>query len=192
MIKAIIWDWNGVLAQKDVPVATKIFAEKYGFDPLEIRRALLSEKETMETSPDFGDYFDKINKFGISKEETREALAKATTTEVFDFAKSLNGKGIKQYLLSDQLRFRSDWWRKNCDLSFFDGIFFSNEIGFVKPNKEAYEFVLKDINLKPEECIFIDDKNCNLEPAKKLGFKTVLFINLENLKKELVQFSIKI
>jgi|GEM_PF-6638220 len=96
MIKAILWDWNGVLAQKDVPVATEIVSKKYGYDPKEIRQALLNDKESREIGPDSEGYFDKIKEFGISEEETREALAKAVPTEVFDFAKSLKGKGIKQ------------------------------------------------------------------------------------------------
>jgi putative hydrolase of the HAD superfamily len=46
-----------------------------------------------------------------------------------------------------------------------------------KPELKIYRLTLKKLKVKPEECIFIDDKEKNLKPAKKLGIKTVLAKN---------------
>jgi putative hydrolase of the HAD superfamily len=55
----------------------------------------------------------------------------------------------------------------------FEKIYYSHDIGFRKPNKEAYEFVLNENGLKPEETLFIDDTLPNIEAANELGIKTV-------------------
>jgi FMN phosphatase YigB (HAD superfamily) len=50
---------------------------------------------------------------------------------------------------------------------------------------------LKKLKIDPRQCIFVDDKKENLLPAKKLGMKTILFKNLNNLKEKLLIFGVK-
>jgi len=57
---------------------------------------------------------------------------------------------------------------KNC----FDGFYLSHEIGFRKPNANIFEFVLKKNELKPSECLFIDDTKDHILSASKLGIHT--------------------
>ena len=52
--------------------------------------------------------------------------------------------------------------------------------------------MLERLKVKANECIYIDDREVNLEPAKKLGMKTILFRNAKQLKKELINYDIKI
>ncbi len=54
---------------------------------------------------------------------------------------------------------------------FFHHAYYSNEIGMRKPEKEIYEFVLAEQNLKPEETFFVDDKMENVEAAKACGIQ---------------------
>lgn len=53
----------------------------------------------------------------------------------------------------------------------FEKIYFSYEIQLRKPNLACYEYVLKDVQLKPEEVLFIDDKKENTDAALKLGIQ---------------------
>ena len=55
----------------------------------------------------------------------------------------------------------------------------------IKPDKEIYEILLNKYNLKPEECIFIDDTPENVETAINLGMDG--FIYKENTK-ELINY----
>ena len=66
----------------------------------------------------------------------------------------------------------------------FHNIFQSFEMGHKKPYKEAYLHVLKKINAKPEECIFVDDIQKNVDAANDLGIKGILYTDLEKLKKD--------
>jgi len=59
----------------------------------------------------------------------------------------------------------------------FNEVYYSNEIGFRKPNVNAFEFVLAQNNFKAAETLFIDDSVQHLEGAKQLGIKTLHITN---------------
>jgi HAD superfamily hydrolase (TIGR01509 family) len=67
----------------------------------------------------------------------------------------------------------------------FEHVYLSHEIGLIKPNRSAYEYVLVKLNVKPEEAIFIDDKEENIRGAEKLGIKSILYQNPDQLKHEI-------
>jgi putative hydrolase of the HAD superfamily len=48
-------------------------------------------------------------------------------------------------------------------------------VGMKKPQKQFYRYLLKHFNLNPKECIFVDDKERNLIPARNLGINTFLY-----------------
>lgn len=56
--------------------------------------------------------------------------------------------------------------------SFFHKVYLSHEIGMRKPNKEIFDFVLKENELDPQRTLFIDDTAGHLEGAKKCGIRT--------------------
>ena len=62
----------------------------------------------------------------------------------------------------------------------FDGAFDITDADFVpKPHLDPYKKLIEKFNINPEETVFIEDIAKNLEPAKKLGMKTVWLINDE-------------
>ena len=70
---------------------------------------------------------------------------------------------------------------KNLGIAdLFDGAFDITDCNFVpKPSIEPYKKLVKKFNINPRETVFIEDIAKNLEPAKKLGMKTVWLINDE-------------
>ena len=62
----------------------------------------------------------------------------------------------------------------------FDGFFDIADCNFIpKPSIEPYRKLIDKFNIKPSETVFIEDIAINLEPAKKLGMKTVWLKNNE-------------
>jgi epoxide hydrolase-like predicted phosphatase len=68
----------------------------------------------------------------------------------------------------------------------------SCEVGTRKPNIKIYKLLIKKLKVSPEETIFIDNVKKNLLPARKLGIKTILFKNAEQLKKELRKLGVEV
>jgi putative hydrolase of the HAD superfamily len=77
---------------------------------------------------------------------------------------------------------------------YFDELFFSNTIGFMKPDSEAYNIVLRKMDAKPEESLFIDDSQKNVDAAQKLGMHAFQFEggSPELLDARLAEFGITI
>ncbi len=71
-----------------------------------------------------------------------------------------------------------------------DVILTSSEIGSAKPDKEAFTALFGELNVLPQEAIFIDDSPRCLANANKIGYHPILFIDNETLKKELQNFGI--
>jgi glucose-1-phosphatase len=57
---------------------------------------------------------------------------------------------------------------------FFEKEYLSYQIGMRKPDKEIFEHVLKENNLKPHETIFIDDSPQHIKGALEIGIHAVL------------------
>ena len=54
-----------------------------------------------------------------------------------------------------------------------DGGVISYQIREIKPNPAIYQHLLQKYQLKPEECLFFDDRPENTEAARKLGIEAV-------------------
>lgn len=67
-------------------------------------------------------------------------------------------------------------------LSLFDGLVLSSDIHFIKPEPEIYLHLLSKFNLKKEECLFIDDRQINIDGAEAVGIKGYLFDGAEKLR----------
>ncbi len=74
--------------------------------------------------------------------------------------------------------------------SFFHHAYYSNEIGFRKPEKEIYKWVLEKENLNPLETFFVDDNLANVEAAKDLGIQAYQLTDRNRLHELLAELKI--
>lgn len=59
----------------------------------------------------------------------------------------------------------------------FDVIVISAEAGVTKPDARLYRLALDQLHIGPEQAIFIDDFEENVEAARKLGMQAILFVD---------------
>lgn len=69
--------------------------------------------------------------------------------------------------------------------NYFDGGIISAEVRFSKPHKRIYEILLEKYLLKPEESLFIDDLEINVEAAKMIGMKGLVTHGSREISKEI-------
>lgn len=70
----------------------------------------------------------------------------------------------------------------------FDTILISADIGIAKPQKAFYERLMTELKEKPQDILFIDDNEENIESAKKVGLKTLLYNHTKNLTHEILKY----
>ncbi|MFB5760196.1 HAD family hydrolase [Paenibacillus medicaginis] len=86
------------------------------------------------------------------------------TSEKYKTGLITNGKTSVQYGKLDRLKLRSS----------FDVIVVSEEAGIKKPDSRIFEIAAEQLNLKPEECVYIGDHPVNdIEGAAAAGMKTI-------------------
>jgi putative hydrolase of the HAD superfamily len=57
--------------------------------------------------------------------------------------------------------------------SLFDAILESRVLGVRKPDPRFYELACEALDVRPGECVFLDDLGVNLKPARALGMQTI-------------------
>jgi FMN phosphatase YigB (HAD superfamily) len=55
-----------------------------------------------------------------------------------------------------------------------------------KPDPAIYQLVLERLGTRPEETLFIDDKQANIDAARALGLVAIQFSTVEKLHDELI------
>ncbi|APF20570.1 HAD family hydrolase [Caldithrix abyssi] len=68
----------------------------------------------------------------------------------------------------------------------------SFEIGALKPDKKCYLKAAENVGFAPEVCLFIDDREVNVQGAKKAGMQAVLFEGVEKLKGDFKKLGIEV
>ena len=73
---------------------------------------------------------------------------------------------------------------------YFPVFFSSCFLGLRKPDEAIYRLVLQVTQCPPEQCIFIDDREVNLECPRELGINTILFRDPAQLRAELISHGV--
>lgn len=108
----------------------------------------------------------------------------------YDFTKeliqSIKKKGVKVLYLSNWSQHLCTHAEKQMDfLPLMDGGVFSFKEHLVKPDREIYECILKKYNLRPEECVFLDDKPENTAAAISCGINAITVTDHEKAHSDL-------
>ncbi len=94
-------------------------------------------------------------------------------TELIAYAYNLKKRGIKVFILSNNFKERTEYYRKSFPdiFSSVDQAYFSWETGFVKPDQNAFLFILQVNQLKSEECVYFDNDEKNVAAAQSIGLQ---------------------
>lgn len=126
-------------------------------------------KKTFSLTKDFNVFKNNYNKCFDSVEFYED---------VKDYEISLKDKcyiGI----LSNLTLFDKERLDKQVDLSNYDYVFLSFELGVRKPDIEIYQKVQNKLPFSKKDILFIDDSLNNIESAKKFGWNTLHITGLE-------------
>jgi putative hydrolase of the HAD superfamily len=74
---------------------------------------------------------------------------------------------------------------------YFRCFFSSCYLGVRKPGRKIYELALQMTQAHPEDCVFIDDRPENLDPARELNMRAVRCVDAQQLKKDLEECGVR-
>ncbi len=64
-------------------------------------------------------------------------------------------------------------------MGLFEKVIESSKIGMRKPDPKIYEFACAEMNVSPDEVLYLDDLGVNLKPAAVMGMKTIKVVTEE-------------
>lgn len=199
-IQNIIFDLGGVVIHLDTARTFKAFAQLGDITPDQAE--LLYNKDPMFLSYERGGVTPAEFMEGVRHMLGRQQLSDEEVTEAWnsmllhfppeniELLRSLKQKGqYRLFMLSntnvihiEEVHRRLEKASGEPDFTnFFDKVYYSQEIGARKPDPEAYQVILDDWGLEPEETLFIDDNKANIRGAAALGIQTIHFPQNGNL-----------
>lgn len=196
-IKNLLFDFGGVIVGLDKSAAVRRFKEIGAADIEnylnEYRQTgiFLELEEGKISLAEFNNRFRETFGENITDEEIASGWMAFLTgippykLELLDELR----KKYNVYLLSNTNPVIADW-AHSADFTpsgrtldtYFDKCYLSYQMGCAKPDAIIYEKVIAD-GIKAEETLFLDDGQANLDAAAKLGFKTYLVNQDEDLRK---------
>ncbi len=188
-LKAIIFDWGGVCCRSGEPFASPALQKELNMTPAEIE----SGAQDINDAYYLGDYdcnsfwLAIIQRYNLKQnsEINPQKLSNAylNSYEAYDdvlaYILSL-GKNYRIGLLSKLAPEMRDYIKKRHQLDkYFEVQVFScdKDVHSSKPDAKSFLKILEKMQLKPQDCLFIDDSLKNILAARTLGFKTLLFEN---------------
>jgi putative hydrolase of the HAD superfamily len=103
-----------------------------------------------------------------------------------DWLLQLSSAGTKTALLSNMPADLAAHLQKNFAwMSTFDFKTFSSYVNLLKPDPAIYEYTLRSLGVRPSEALFVDDRQPNIEAARKLGMQAIQFQSTTKLRNDL-------
>lgn len=104
------------------------------------------------------------------------------------WAAQIQAAGLRTAILSNMgaemlahLRANFAW------LEDFDHLTWSCELDIIKPEPEIYRHTLEKLGVRADEALFIDDREENVEGARRVGMRALLFRDVATLRDDLEQ-----
>ena len=198
MIKAVIFDWGGVLIDnphligycaKSLKVNARVLESIFFKYESKFQKGVISEKKLWNKISSKLEIYKSTNK-SLWGEAVKNVFT--DKKEVYRLVLELKNKGFKTGILSNTELPAVKYFYDNKYDKYFDAVVFSCIEGMIKPNKNIYLLALKKLKVKPQEALFIDNSYENIFGAKRAGINGILFKNLDQLKKELKKFLVKL
>lgn len=185
MIKNIIFDFGQVL----VHFVPEYMVKQYVTEPEDVK--LLSEVVFDRL------YWDRLDLGTITDEETIALCRERLPQRLWDAAEKIHWNwiynipeidgmkelikyikeryGVGVFVLSNISRYFADHSGEVDILNYADGCVFSARLGITKPDHKIFDHMCKKFGLVPEETIFVDDSEKNINSSLKFGLQGYLF-----------------
>ena len=129
--------------------------------------------------------------------ESTSSMLVINFLESLALLKACKTAGHKLFVLSNMSVAEYERIKKEPEIaslfSFFDDIVISDMTPFKKPHAQIFTYLCEQYSLQPKDCVFIDDKQDNLDGASAANIsKTILCSNfdLAHVRNELVLYGI--
>jgi putative hydrolase of the HAD superfamily len=193
VIKAILFDFGGVIAEEGFWNGLRVIGMENGIDPDEFFRmvdALIYETGYLIGNTDEALFWNTVrSKTGIhgTDAELRNEILKRFVLRPGMIASVdlLRSKGLIVAMLSDQTNWLDLLDRQTELFHHFDTIFNSFRLHKSKRDASVFKDVCAALGVQTGETLFVDDNINHIERAQGQGLKTIHFTGIDEYKRQI-------
>jgi putative hydrolase of the HAD superfamily len=195
-IRAVVLDYGEVLCERPKKDALRRMAQVIGIQPDRFFAL-------------YGTSRDPYDQGVISPEEYWEGFAKragapidrsvvaqlrildtemwsSTSPEMMEWVDLLNESELTTAVLSNMQHDMAAYARKNFPwFAHLDHQILSCEIGLIKPDPAIFRETVKRVGVRPQEALFVDDREANVNAARGTGMVAIRFQSPKQLRDDL-------
>jgi putative hydrolase of the HAD superfamily len=196
MIRAVLFDFGGVLAEEGFREGLKAIAKGKGLDPGEfykISSDLVYTTGYITGGCDEHSYWNAVRKRTGAKgtdHEFREEILKKFKLRpgVISVAEKIKSYGLIVGILSDQSNWLDELDRRTSFHHQFDYVFNSYHLKKTKRDPSIFREVSSLLGVRPKEVLFVDDNFGNIKRASRQGLRGVHFKGAREFQMEIKKF----
>lgn len=192
-LKAILFDFGGVIAEEGFWEGLRAIGKENGLDPDEFFRtvdAFIYETGYLIGNSDEAFFWNAVrSKTGIRRTdaELRNEILKRfmLRPDMIASVDLLRSKGFIVAMLSDQTNWLDDIDRQTALFRHFDSVFNSFRLHKSKRDASVFRDVCAALGVKTGETLFVDDNLNHIERAQGQGLQTIHFVGINEYKRQI-------
>jgi putative hydrolase of the HAD superfamily len=199
-IRGVIFDFGNVIYRFDLRRFTAALSQLCGLSSEEIHHRVFEDSglewDYMAGNIDSSRFLEEVSR--ICGHRFEEETFARTFSDIFTPIESTQTlirqlkPAYKLGLISDTSQWHFERAISHCTVfPLFDAVILSYVERRLKPDRRMFEHCLAQLELKPEDCVFIDDRAPNTAGARAMGLRAITYRGHEALMNELQQLGIE-
>lgn len=195
-IRGVIFDYGMVLSQHADPVAHARMVDVSGLSAETFDRHYWANRHKYDLGMKGSAYWAKVAQDAgttFTREQVDALIENdvlmwtSVNEEMLAWVVALQNAGFRTAILSNMVWEILAYMRQEFGwLTHFHHNTFSCELGIGKPDPEIYLHTCRELDLLPQETMFLDDKPENIAAADAVGLIGIQFSTIEQLRRDLV------
>ncbi len=182
-LRAVCVDFGGVLVRTEHEAPREHLAQRLGLDYEALYRLVFESKSSRRASVgeiSAEEHWNEVARhLGIPSSEIESVRSQFFAGDFVDhrllgFLRSLR-PSYKTALISNAWSDLREYITRQGFADVFDAMVISAEVGVMKPDERIYRIALERLGVRPEEALFVDDFEVNVESARSLGMRGIHF-----------------
>lgn len=182
-IRAVFFDFGGVIQRTEYQAPRQHLAERFGMDYDDMDKLVFASQSARRASMgeivEDAHWSEVLQRLKLPASEIQMIKDEFFGGDVIDrslinFILSLRGK-FHTGLISNAWSGMRAFLEKEKFIELFDTLIISAEAGVMKPEAGIYHLALEQARVKAEEAVFVDDVQANIDACEKIGMKGILF-----------------
>ena len=198
MVKAVIWDFGGVLTTSPFE-AFNVYEAERGLPKDLIRTINATNGDTnawaqFESNSVSLDEFDglfateaKERGYDVPGKDIIALLSGDLRPKMVEALRRISEKLITGCITNNVKAGEGAGMARSADkmvandavMDMFQVVIQSSKVGVRKPNPKIYQMACEALDIDPEDAVYIDDLGINLKPARAMGMQTIKVVDAD-------------